>query len=333
MKILVFTLFIVTFCIVPTFAQTDDAQSLFERVRRLELNRRYDEAVTVITEAIKLQPDNPEFYLERAGLNNVLKNKQGVLEDVRAALTLKPNDFDLAERGAMRLLSSGQYEESLRIAENLLSSDSEGRYHGYQIRYKTRIELKDYKGAFDDVIKEQLIFSAIEDDSMSRILDGLKDDPNIENYYGKLFAFIKDSYENGPGGTGMTMAIHKANILLYAEYAKYYKEKHNNAEVKALFDKYEKDLGLYTRAGIYERLENYDAATIDLMKSLKSTEKVSEYFKNRGDRYFIFGQLEKSIKLYETAKKINNDEHFQKIIDDDIRISKSYLIEKANQPK
>lgn len=333
MKILSFIIFAFALFIVPALAQTDDAQSLFERVRRLELNKRYEEAVAVIGKAIELEPDNPDFYLERAFLNHILKNQEGVLEDVRAAISLKPNDFELAERGAMRLLQSAQYEESLRITENLLSEDGEGRYWGYQIRYKIRIELKDYKGALDDVMKADLRFSAIEDGFMSKILDGLKNDPNIESYYNKLFEFLKNRYEEGPGGTGMTMAIYKAKTILYADYAKYYKENHNAAEMKTLFDKYEKDLGLYGRAGVYERLENYNAATIDLMKLLKSAEKVSEDLKSRGDVYFNFGQLEKSIKLYEAAKKINNDERFQKLIDDNIRISKEYLIEKANQLK
>lgn len=332
MKSITLILFIIICFTVPAFAQVEDAHDLFYRVRRLELNKNYDDAIKVISRAIKLQPDNPDFYLERAFLNSMLKNDQGVIEDVQAAIALKPDDYQLAERGAMRLIAIGQYEESLRLAENLLSKNAEGRYYGYKIRYQTRLQLKNYQGAFDDVIEGHLVLRAISEGLMSKILYGLKDDPKIDEHFDKLFKFLEER-KDGPMTTGTAMALQRDRLILYADYAQYYRENHNAAEVDRLFDKYEKELGLYGRAGVYERLGNYDAATADLIKSLKSAAKVGEYLKNCGDSYFIFGKLEKSIELYEAAKKIYHDERFQKLLDANIKTSKDFLIEQANQPK
>ena len=92
-------------------------------------------------------------------------------------------------------------------------------------------------------------------------------------------------------------------------------------------------MSLATRAEIYEKLQEYEAAITDLTKFLETTEYKPYYLLKRGDLFVLNKQFDKAIADYEATKAIEDDEGFQRTIADRIRDAKEKQIENSKQTK
>lgn len=291
MKSFLFVLLVIYFFTVPALAQKD-IQSFLDTAKGFEYNRKYMEAIAEINKAIEIEPNNSSLYIMRAADYVHLRNNRAVLEDVQTAISLKPNDIDLLAEGARQLYLSAQYEESVNIANLLISLGERGYHLGHILRYPNKFKVKDYVTTIEDIIKSRDALSAFEkgikpnysgerrmnysEGLLFITLNNLKDDANIYNYYDELFKYFEEKRE-GPSTLGSSLMLHSFWLNLYANYTILYEEKRTPAEVTALFNKIEKKIGLENRAEIYKILGRYNLAIKDLSKVLESTKHKPHY--------------------------------------------------------
>ena len=88
---------------------------------------RYQTAVTLIDQAILIDPDEPQFYILRAKANYKLDNKAAAMEDLNSSLKLKESSNAYHLKGKLFLERSELLDakENLRKAYELNSSSAE----------------------------------------------------------------------------------------------------------------------------------------------------------------------------------------------------------------
>lgn len=321
MKLFLFVPFIVCFITITASAQ-QDVQLVLSAAKGFECNRKYTKAIAELDKAIALEPNNSSLYIKRAANYVHLRNNRAVLEDVQTAISLKPNDVEVLAEGGEQLYLSGQYYESVNIADLLISVGESGSHYGYKLRYLSKFKVRDYEATIEDIIKSRDFQAAFEEGvkpSYSReiqtdyskgllftTLNNLKDNANIYNYYDKLFDYIEEQRE-APSTTGASFYRRFFWLTLYVNYMILYEEKRTPAEVAALSNQIEVENGLVTRAEIYKMMGRYDSAIRDLSKSLQASDEKSYKLLARGDLYLLNNQFKESLADYETAKKLNKE--------------------------
>lgn len=330
MKTTALIIFAVLFGIVPAFGQAD-VDSIKQNISSLKYLKKYDEALAQANKAVEIHPSNASLYLTRANIQRTLNNNEAVVKDVWKAVLLSPNDAHIADNGALQLRLSGQFEEGVKLGNYLIASGK--TVLGYRICYQNKFGLKDYAGAIEDVLVIHNVSAAALDGSLSKALYELRNDPKIEKYYRDLMA---DNERITPFSSSWgLMGLYSTRTILYADYATLYEETRPPAEVNALYNKYEKDLGLPMRAEIYRRMGKYDAAIADLTKLLESAndEDRYEYLFQRGNVYLTAKAFDKAIKEYELARSVTTDEDSQRVMNERIMEAKEKVNENAGQPK
>ncbi len=76
-------------------------------------NKKYKEALSLITEAINLNNGNADFYLIRALAYSGLKSFKLAMSDVHKAISLAPNQSDMYLLAANVLYKMGQYNDAV----------------------------------------------------------------------------------------------------------------------------------------------------------------------------------------------------------------------------
>ena len=80
----------------PSFNLTLSISDIFYRLGNLlQQAKRWEEALTIYSNAIDTLPDFAEAYMARGAVKHHLKDLAGAAEDLKQALTLKP---ELAEQ-------------------------------------------------------------------------------------------------------------------------------------------------------------------------------------------------------------------------------------------
>jgi tetratricopeptide (TPR) repeat protein len=318
-----FILYTFLIFIIPAFGQTDIDGFLYFS-KRFADSKKYEEAIAEINKAIDIKPSNAGLYLQRAHLYGQLQNSAAALENVLIAVSLKPDDLDFLEHCATELNLSGNYEESLKIAERLISSKERDKMLlGYRISYRTRFLKQDFTGAIEDIITSRDIDGAywegrelyIDADKKESFTDGLlvetlnhlKDDSKIFAYYEALFAIIEQMEKKDFGSIHGRLMLYSMDCDLYARYALIYEEKHTPAETSALLENYAKEFSLEKRAEVFQRMKKYELAVKDLTEVLKTTSIKPYYLIMRGDIYILLKQFDRALADYETAVKIDKE--------------------------
>ena len=330
MKLVAFILFSVIFCIVPVFGQAD-IDSLKQNISSLKYLKKYDEALVEANKAIEIQPYNASLYLIRANVQRSRKNNEAIVKDVWKAVSLAPNDAHIADNGALQLNLSGQFEEGVNLGDYLIVGGKE--ILGYRIRYQSKFGLKDYVGTIEDILKIHNVSAAALDGLLSKVLYELRNDPNIETYHRKLMADNERTRQFS--NISVMMSQYSTRVILYADYATLYEETRTPAETNALYDKYEKDLGLRVRADIYRKMGKYDAAIADLTKLLESADDKDkyDYLAQRGNVYVAAQAFDKAIKEYKSARSATTNEDSQRVMNERIMAAKVKISENNQQPE
>lgn len=104
--------------------QPDNGELYLRRAEFLKLQNKLDEAIADISEGIKVNPDNPTFYIARAEYYNLAKNINAVLRDVQIAASLAPNKGGILNVGTRELARAEQYKESIKLADFYLAQNA-----------------------------------------------------------------------------------------------------------------------------------------------------------------------------------------------------------------
>ena len=121
-----------------------------------------EDAIADATCAVKLKPDEPSYYLERARIYSAAASRPpyftgpdylaAMKQDIRTALSIEPVAVNTFIRGTEQLEYAMQWTEALQLADKFLDR-KEFTYSAYTIRYKSKFKLKDYKGSLEDAVR------------------------------------------------------------------------------------------------------------------------------------------------------------------------------------
>lgn len=94
-------------------AAIEDAADLSRRGAALASRREFDQAVTVLTRACELAPENPEYLYQRGMVYWQLKQPDPAMADFDQALTLKPNNLPTLIARAQLLIQRGDNDRAI----------------------------------------------------------------------------------------------------------------------------------------------------------------------------------------------------------------------------
>ena len=99
---------------------------------------------------LRLDPDDPEAYKDRAKAKIALGDYKGAVSDLDAALGLDPDDPEAYKDRAKAKIALGDYQGAVSDLDAALGLDPDDP-EAYKDRAKAKIALGDYKGAVSDL--------------------------------------------------------------------------------------------------------------------------------------------------------------------------------------
>jgi len=214
MKKLPLILFAFLLLVISAFAQTD-VKPIVDEANRLYKKGKYAEAAAQISNAIAVQPNDASLYIQRANFYYEIPDNPSGVKDLLTAASLSPKDEKILFTAARELRRTGRIQEALNIIESLLALKLSATYlvRTYNLSSECKRLLKDYRGAFDDKIREielaptakkdrtdeemKLVYemlgtmrTLLESSSSSLVYD-LENDENVLIYHERLFDVIE----------------------------------------------------------------------------------------------------------------------------------------------
>ena len=107
---------------------------------------KHQEALTDFNQAIVLDPNYLDAYLNRGWSQLFLQNDQAALEDFNRAIRINPNYADAYAHQGMAYIKMGKYQAALESSKQAIRLDPRNSY-GYTIQADVLNNLKDYPAA------------------------------------------------------------------------------------------------------------------------------------------------------------------------------------------
>ena len=256
------------------------------------MEQQYKAALADYNKAIRLKPDEVDFYHQRASVNRKLERFEDVVTDYSVLIDLNPNDASLYyERGHAKQ-RIGQHESAIADYNEAIRLDpNEARC--YSQRASIRGQLKQYAAAFVDFDK------AIE----------LK--PNETDFYYQRISLNRDlgRHEAVIADYSELIRLNPNNDSLYRQRgrANYQLRRYEDAAAdwSELIRLNPNNISLYQgRATINEKLERYETLIADYSKVICSNSADATVYQKRGIAYEKLERYEEAKKDYETAKQL-----------------------------
>jgi len=304
----------------PALLGQTDLKTLEQIEKDPRIFSSHQSSISALSEEIEAHPDDALLYLRRAKYHGYLDQKLSAMEDVRKALSLKPDDLNVVEAVGRALYFADLCEDGVVLGNSLIARGNDLSFFGYRIRYLNRFCLHDYAGAIHDMLTNGDVYGDADqgptpllpankdgeiirfESVLSQTLDHLRDDPNITAYYDKLFHILEER-RNGPTTMGSSMALRRAEIRILESYAKYFEEKKSPREAAQFYERLAADRGLQTRAEIYSGLSRFELAIDDLTELIRTSnrDRLPYYLIVRGDNFVQQCKIDKAIADYEKA--------------------------------
>lgn len=272
-----------------------------------------DTAFSIVNKAIETEPKNARLFLRRAYIYYFAGNKAAVSEDVKTAISLNPNDLEILRESRRQLASIGEYEESLKIADKIISLDASKPSDVYS-RFLIKKNLKDSRGAVEDGIKSleltDITINLFALGDIHQILQNeLKDDENLPGYFERILIIFENRALNLNNLTPQNSSNPQSN----EQFARTIKAKHEIAfrEIKAILKSYiefyQKNRMLDKADELIERISKYEPVewSSKFCDEMRINQKVLRLIA-RGDSFFAQNQYEKAMEYYQEAIKLNN---------------------------
>ena len=259
---------------------------------KLIIQQQYEAALADYNEAIRLKPDETDFYHQRASVNRKLERFEDVVADYSVLIDLISNDaFLYYERGRAKQ-QLGQYETAIAdYNEAIRLNPSDERY--YSQRASIYVQLKQYAAAFVDYNKAIQLNPEEADFYYQRI--------SLNRDLGRSEDVIADYNElirMDPNNASLYRTRGRANYQLgrYEEAAVDWSE---------LIRLNPDNISLYqVRASINEQLEQYEDLIADYSKVICSNTADATVYQKRGIAYEELERYEEAKKDYETARQL-----------------------------
>ncbi|HMS40800.1 MAG TPA: tetratricopeptide repeat protein [Pyrinomonadaceae bacterium] len=267
-----------------------------------------DTTISIVNKAIETDPKNAKLFLKRAYIYYHAGNKSAVTEDVKKAISINPNDFEILRGSRQQLKSIGEYEESLEIADKIISLDASNPSDFYS-RFFIKKELKDFRGAVEDGIKSleltDITINLFALGDIHKILQNeLKDDENLPNYYERILVILDkralllndlitqkikpQSIDQLKIKQTLTFIDIKVILNNYIELC----------QKKGMLDKADE---------LIEQISKYEPVELssNFHDEMRINQKVLRLIA-RGDSFLAQKEYDKAVEYYEEAIKLNN---------------------------
>ena len=343
MKTLSYIMVAFLLCTISAFGQKSSKSDIQQfqvwdiltETQRLHTEREYDAAIILLNSAIEKFPDNGHLYLQRAASFTLQKNSKIVLQDIKTAISLLPNDEYIAYEGATLLQMRGQLKEALEVINDFIIDNNSSR-SSYTLRSEIRFQINDYIGALNDILIRIDIDPYIsygEKRFLFDVLKNLRNDEIVFNYYDQLLILLdqksrnllanpprisSDTEKNIEAAQLTSKKLNELQRNLIADYAKIYYEKGQILKANRILQKIadtEPKVTAYTfRSKVYVDRKNYNEAIKDLTKAIEylndQPNKKSNLLLNRGDLYVLAKLYKEAILDYETALNIDTTKEY-----------------------
>ncbi|MCA2812917.1 MAG: tetratricopeptide repeat protein [Microcystis sp. M090S1] len=258
-----------------------------------EARENYEQALTVINQAISLVPNNPNYYNEKWGILSELKRYDEGLAAITQAIDLAPRAAWYVNRGILYRrqqkyeLALDDYNKAIELNPNHANAYN-NRGNLYQDLQKYELALDDFNKAIEInpnfailYYNRGVLYRLQEkyDLALSDYSKAIDINPNFAEAYvnrGLLYQEDKKKYDLALSD------INKA-IELNPNYAEAY----------------------YNRGLLYKNLQKYDLALSDWNKAIDINPNLAEAYVNRGVLYRLQEKYDLALSEYNQAIDIN----------------------------
>lgn len=152
---------------------------------------RFDDAIDLLSNAIRTNPKNGYLFLQRAFCHLKKQDGQPILPDVKTAAALVPTEY-IVHNGVTMLEMNHQEDEALKLIDDFISKkdDSEGSYF---LRSKMRLSRNDLTGAFDDIMRSVRLEPFLDGtrvDQLLRVLEKVKAQRSATDRFAEAIEFL-----------------------------------------------------------------------------------------------------------------------------------------------
>jgi tetratricopeptide (TPR) repeat protein/S1-C subfamily serine protease len=260
--------------------------------REREVRENYEQALTVINQAISLVPNNPNYYNEKSSVLSELKRYDEGLAAINQAINLAPRAAWYVNRG---LVYHNQQKYDLALAEYNQAIDINPNYANaynnrgvlYSDQQKYELALADYNKAinlnpnFADAYNNRgNLYKNLQkyELALSDYSKAIDINPNFADAYYNRGLLYQDLQKYD-----LALSDYNKAIDINPNYAKAY----------------------YNRGILYQDLQKYDLALSDYSKAIEINPNYAEAYNNRGLLYYNLQKYELALADYNQAIRIN----------------------------
>ena len=297
--------------------------------REREARENYEQALTVINQAISLLPNNPNYYNEKCGVLSELKRYDEGLAAINQAIDLAPRAAWYGNRGNI-YINQQKYELALADYNKaiLLNPNLAGAYYNrgvlYRLQEKYDLALADWNKAIEinpNFAEAYVNRGALYYDLQKYELaladwnKAIKINPNLaQAYYNRgLLYHNQQKYELALADYNKAIDINPNYALAYNNRGNLYK---NLQKYELALSDYSKAIKInpndadayYNRGVLYSDLQKYDLALSDYDKAIEINPNYAEAYFNRGVLYRLQEKYELALADYDKAIEINRND-------------------------
>lgn len=266
---------------------------LLKNLKYLINSKQYEESVILCNQAIELNPNYSQGYVERGNFFFLLQEYQKAIQDLDRAIRLDPHfAFPYYSRGLV-YCSLQKYQDALKDFNQAIELNY-SKPNAYNNRGLTYFYLQQYEEALKDFNQ------------------AIKLDPYLATSYynrGNLYANLQ---ENDKAIKDLDQAIKLDPNYIYPYYVRgsIY---HNLQEYEQALSEYTKVIELnpnyalaYNACGlIYDDLEQYEEAIINYTKAIELDPNLATAYNNRGLVYYKQQKYTEAISNYTKAIQLD----------------------------
>jgi tetratricopeptide (TPR) repeat protein/S1-C subfamily serine protease len=286
----------------------------------------YEQALTVINQAISLFPNNPNHYNEKYVVLSRLKRYDEGLAAITQAIDLAPRAAWYSNRGNLYSdlqkyeLALSDYNKAININPNYAKAylNRGNLYHNQQ---KYELALADYNKAikinpnlveayynrgslYSDLQKYEL--------ALSDYNKAIELDSNLAEAYsnrGNIY-YYQQKYELALADFNKAIELNRNDAIAYNNRGNLY---HNQQKYELALSDFNKAIELnrnyaiayYNRGILYQDLQKYDLALSDYSKAIEINPNYAYAYLNRGNLYSDLQKYELALSDYSKAIEIN----------------------------
>ena len=334
MKKFLLQLFAINLFAFVVFAQISAEQHL-KKSRELQNAGKFEEAITEISKAIKLEPNNPTLYLNRASMARFTNNADLLESDLLNLMDLTPNDYQNQQTAVRFLIDNGKCPTALKIISTSIVQNP-ANADAYYWRGGVKNCLEDFESALEDNAK------AISLDPLNDMYKAgranllarqKKSDKAVESYDDLITA--QELKLKVGGDSEETGRIKRELSMLYISRSKVYAAQN---KIESVFSDLNRAVEILPAVHTYEMRarafrwqKQFEQAINDYSAAIKLQPENHGLFLSRGDLYASINKYEQALSDYQKAA--SGKGRIKEIADQKINSIKQQMQESLKQPK